>query len=69
MARLIELVFVAFILYYAFRRIATPISRGYDERERERRAEQMTRTNRGTAAPLPKLDRTHAKDADFKDLA
>ena len=69
MARLFELVFAAFILYYAFRRIATPISRGYEERERERREEQSSRGFRGRPISSPTLDRTHAKDADFKDLA
>ena len=69
MGRLFELVFVAFILYYAFRRIAAPISRGYDERERERQEERIARDLRGTPIPPPKIDRTNAKDADFKDLA
>ncbi|HZK75547.1 MAG TPA: hypothetical protein VFD13_01450 [Candidatus Kapabacteria bacterium] len=69
MARLFELVFVAFLFYYAFRRIAIPISRGYKERERERREEQSSKGFRGRPIASPKLDRTHAKDADFKDLA
>ena len=69
MARLIELLFAAFILYYAFRRIATPITRGYDERERERHEEQVARSFRGAPIPPPRFYCTHAKDADFKDLA
>jgi hypothetical protein len=69
MARLFELVFLAFIFYLAFRRIVAPISRGFEERERERRAEQASRNFRGTPAAPPRIDRTHAKDADFKDLA
>ncbi len=69
MAWLIELIFVAFILYSALRRIAAPISRGYEERERERRDEEMGKRFRNAAPPTPKIDRTHAQDADFKDLA
>jgi hypothetical protein len=73
MARLFELVFLAFIFYLAFRRIVAPISRGFAERDREReqerRAEQASRSFRGTPVAPPRIDRTHAKDADFKDLA
>jgi len=69
MARLIELLFAAFILYFAFRRIVTPISRGFEERERERREEQSSRRFRGAPVTPPTIDRTHAQDADFKDLA
>lgn len=69
MARLFELVFLAFILYFAIRRIVAPISRGFQERERERREEQSSRSFRGTPVAPPRIDRTHAKDADFKDLA
>ncbi|HET6400414.1 MAG TPA: hypothetical protein VFH95_03360 [Candidatus Kapabacteria bacterium] len=69
MARIFELVFVAFLLYFAFRRIVAPLSRGYEERERERREEEMGKRFRNAAPASPKIDRTHAQDADFKDLA
>jgi hypothetical protein len=63
MARFFELLIAAFILYLAFRRIAAPIQRGYDERERERREHKQRKT-----PTQSKLDRTTARDAEFKDL-
>lgn len=67
MARLIELLIFAIIIYLAFRRIAAPFRRGFDERERERGQEQRFRP-----WPSPKkavkIDRSNAKDAEFKDL-
>jgi hypothetical protein len=62
MARLFELLIAAFILYLAFRRIAAPMQRGYDERERERREAKRVPEVRS------KLDRASARDAEFKDL-
>ena len=63
MARLLELLFVAMLMYLAYRRIASPIKRGFNERERERREEHRK------SAPVSKLDRTGVRDAEFKDLA
>jgi hypothetical protein len=63
MARIFELLFAAFLLYFAFRRIVAPIQRGYDERESERREH-----GRHVKQPQSKLDRTSARDAEFKDL-
>jgi hypothetical protein len=63
-ARLAELLFFVFLVYFAYRRIASPIRRGYAERERERRKEAH-----GRATTPSKLDRTGVRDADFKDLA
>jgi hypothetical protein len=63
MARFFELLIAAFILYLAFRRIAAPIQRGYDERERERREHKQRETTIQS-----KLDRTTARDAEFKDI-
>jgi hypothetical protein len=62
MARLLELFFAAFLLYLAYRRIAAPIQRGFDERERERNERKTQQI------PQSKLDRTSARDAEFKDL-
>ena len=64
MARLFELLFAAFLVYLAFRRIVAPIQRGYSERERERREHEGKRV----AQAHPKLDRSSARDAEFKDL-
>ena len=64
MARLFELLFAAFLLYLAYRRIAAPIQRGFDERERERRE----RKTQHIPQPQSKLDRASARDAEFKDL-
>jgi hypothetical protein len=64
MARIFELLFVAFLLYLAYRRIAAPIQRGFDERERERKASQQQQST----SSHPKLDRSSARDAAFKDL-
>ena len=69
MARIFEFVFVAFLLYFAYRRIATPIMRGYNERDREWREERIARSMRQRPPQPPKLDRTHAKDANFKDIS
>ncbi len=63
MARFFELFIAAFILYLAFRRIVAPIQRGYDERDRERREHKQRE-----AHSQSKLDRTSARDAQFKDL-
>ncbi len=68
MARLIEFLFVGLLLYFAYRRMATPLTRGYNEREREMREEQTLRNVREKPL-LPKIDRTRAQDADFKDLS
>jgi hypothetical protein len=62
MVRLFELLFAAILIYLAFRRIAAPLQRGYQEREQERRKDRV-------ASTPPKLDRTSVRDAEFKDLA
>ncbi len=62
MVRLLELLFAAMLIYLAYRRIAAPIQRGFHERERER-----TEEKRKVASS--KLDRSGARDAEFKDLA
>ena len=64
MARIFELLFAAFLLYFAFRRIVAPIQRGYDERESERRAHN----SKHVPQTQSKLDRASARDAEFKDL-
>lgn len=62
MARIFELLFIAFLLYLAFRRVVAPIQRGFQEREQERaRARHKPETT-------TKLDRASARDAQFKDL-
>lgn len=65
MARLIELLFFAFVFYMLIRRIAAPFRKGYAERERERNQERMFRRQKSEA---PKIDRSGVKDAEFKDL-
>ena len=62
MARLFELLFAAFLIYFAYRRIAAPIQRGFDERERERKERKTQQI------PQSKLDRASARDEEFKDL-
>lgn len=67
MPRLIELFIFAIIIYFAYRRIAAPFRRGFDERERERQSE--SRSFKGWRPTRPeKIDRSNAKDAEFKDL-
>jgi len=68
MPRLIELFIFALIIYFAYRRIAAPFRRGFQERERERRSESRT-FNGWSASRPPKIDRTNAKDAEFKDIS
>ncbi len=63
MARLFELLIGAIILYLAFRRIAAPIQRGYNERDRERQEHKQRETS-----VQSKLDRASARDAEFKDI-
>ncbi len=67
MARLIELLFFAFIIYLTFRRIAAPFRRGFAERERERNQEQRFRPWKSAKKEV-RIDRTNTKDAEFKDL-
>ena len=62
MGRLFELLFAAILIYLAYRRIAAPIQRGFEEREQERSKKNMVATP-------SKLDRTGVRDAEFKDLA
>jgi flagellar biosynthesis/type III secretory pathway M-ring protein FliF/YscJ len=64
-ARLIELLFFAFVFYMLVRRIAAPFRRGYAERERERAQDRAMRRQKKEA---PKIDRSGMKDAEFKDL-
>jgi hypothetical protein len=67
MPRVIELFIFALIIYFAYRRIAAPFRRGFNERERERQSEG--RAFKGWRAPKhEKIDRSNAKDAEFKDL-
>jgi hypothetical protein len=66
MARIFEFLIVALILYLAYRRMADPLRRGYDERERERREER--RFGGWGKKPPPQIDRSNAKDAEFKDI-
>ena len=66
MARIIEFLIVAFVIYFAYRRMMGPLRRGYDERERERHEESLFRGWRAKK-PTP-IDRSHVKDADFKDI-
>ncbi len=65
MARLIELLFFAFVFYMLIRRIAAPFRKGYAERERERAQDRAIRQQKKDA---PKIDRSGVKDAEFKDL-
>ncbi len=68
MARLFELFLIALIVYLALRRLTLPIRRGYNERERERQQERQA--FRGWTSKRPEqIDRTNAKDAEFKDLS
>lgn len=68
MARLIEFLFVGFLIYFAYRRMAAPLTRGYYERDREMHEEELLRNFKNKIVS-PKIDRAHAKDADFKDLS
>lgn len=65
---MVEIVFIAFLLYLAYRRIASPMMRGYNERDREWREERIARQMRRAPPPPPRIDRTHVTDADFKDI-
>jgi hypothetical protein len=67
MPRLIELIIFALIIYFAYRRIAAPFRRGFEERERERMAERRA-FNGWRPSQREKIDRSNAKDAEFKDL-
>jgi len=64
-ARLIELIFFAFIFYSIVRRLVAPLRKGFAERERERNQERMFRHQKTEA---PKIDRSGMKDAEFKDI-
>ena len=67
MARLIELLFFAIILYMVLRRMALPFRRGYNERERERSQEQQSRGS-GGPRPQSRIDKSSVKDAEFKEI-
>ena len=67
MPRAIELIIFALIIYFAYRRIAAPFLRGFAERERERQSEKRA-FNGWRPAKREKIDRSNAKDAEFKDL-
>lgn len=67
MVRMIEFLLVGYLLYFAYRRMAAPLTRGYYERDREMHEEELLR-NFKKKIVTPQIDRTHAKDADFKDL-
>jgi hypothetical protein len=67
MARLVELLFFAIIIYMVYRRLALPFRRGYAEREAERRQGGMF-GRRSTPKPQTQIDRSNAKDAEFKDI-
>jgi hypothetical protein len=65
MGRILEFLFIAIIIYLAYRRIADPLRRGYNDRERERRASTFGWGKKDT----PRIDRSNAKDAEFKDIS
>jgi len=64
MGRILEFLFIAIIIYLAYRRIADPLRRGYNDRERERQS-----TFGWGKKATPKIDRSNAKDAEFKDIS
>ncbi len=65
MARLVELFFFAIVIYMVYRRLfVLPFRRGYHEREKERQEGRFARWK----APKQQIDRSNAKDAEFKDI-
>jgi hypothetical protein len=63
---LVDYLFFLFIFYLLYNRLIRPLRNGYRARERERNAGRPFFSQ--PKQPDPRIDRSRAKDAEFRDI-